>query len=226
MDTPGTLTDLMNRRRALGLLGGAGLSLAAAACTGGTSETSNAAACLLSPESTEGPFYIDTDLIRGDITEGRPGMPLAVRMQVQDADSCRPIKDAAVDIWHCDAGGVYSGVGADEPGSPTFLRGVQMTDANGDVEFTTIYPGWYPGRTVHIHVKVHIGSSDAYTGQLYFDEAVTDAVYTAPPYDARPGRDTTNSSDGVYGSGGAETTFDLVEAGGGYTGAVILGIRI
>jgi protocatechuate 3,4-dioxygenase beta subunit len=219
------LTDLMNRRRALGVLGGAGLSLAATSCSGDSSATTNAAACLLSPESTGGPFYIDTDLIRRDITEGRPGMPLLVRMQVQDGNSCHPVEDAAVDVWHCDAGGVYSGVGADLSSSPTFLRGVQMTDANGEVEFATIYPGWYQGRTVHIHVKVHVGSSDPYTGQLYFDEQVTDAVYETAPYNARPGRDTTNSTDGIYASTGAETTLDLVENGGGYAGSTTLGIR-
>jgi protocatechuate 3,4-dioxygenase beta subunit len=219
------LTDLMDRRRALEMLGGAGLSLAAAACMGGSSATTKTAACLLSPESTEGPFYLDTDLLRSNIAEGLPGTPLVVRMQVQNADSCLPLAGAAVDVWHCDAAGVYSGVGQQSSGSPTFLRGVQMTDRNGEVEFSTIYPGWYPGRTVHIHVKVHVGSSDAYTGQLYFDEAVTDAVFATPPYNDRPGRDTTNATDSVFGSDGTQTTLQLDRAGNGYAGSILLGIR-
>ena len=177
--------------------------------------------CILAPELTEGPFYLDLDEVRRDITEGRPGTDLELVVDVVDADACEPIKDAAVDVWHCDAGGEYSGV---EGNAGTFLRGIQMTDANGRAEFRTIYPGWYPGRAVHIHVKVHLGASETYTGQLFFDDAVTQAVYEAPPYNARPGPDVTNEADGIFGESGGATTL-AVRAGDPYRGEVTLGVR-
>ena len=127
--------------------------------------------CVLTPEQTEGPYYLPLDLLRQDITEGRPGLPLRLRIAVVDVNGCSPLPDAAVDIWHCDAQGYYSGFtgypGGDadpEAGAGveegTFLRGVQTTNADGIAEFQTIYPGWYTGRTVHIHMKVHVGGAE------------------------------------------------------------------
>lgn len=190
--------------------------------SGATSSASVASPdCVLTPELTEGPFYLDLDTVRRDITEDRPGTPLELIVNVVDAAACEPIKDAAVDVWHCDAQGEYSGV---EGGSGTFLRGIQMTDASGKAEFSTIYPGWYSGRAVHVHLKVHLGASEAYTGQLFFDDAVTQAVYEDEPYSGRPGPDVANEADGIFGrSGGA--TIVAVTPRKPYRGAVTLGVR-
>jgi protocatechuate 3,4-dioxygenase beta subunit len=180
--------------------------------------------CTLTVEQTEGPYYIDTGLVRRDITEAKEGTPLLLALRVIDANSCEPVRDAVVDVWHCDALGEYSGVetGSDE----TFLRGLQATDGVGIAEFETVYPGWYMGRTVHIHIKVHLNSSELLTSQLYFPEEVTDAAYLASPYDTRPGRDTTNATDGVYSSGsGSPALLTLTESGNGYLGVVTLGVQ-
>jgi protocatechuate 3,4-dioxygenase beta subunit len=224
----------MTRRRALGLLGGLGLTAIVAACAddGGSSaprgQTTTGAGsagddlCVLTPELTEGPYYLDLDLVRRDITEGRPGTPLALRVEIVDAEGCAPIENAAVDVWHCDAGGTYSGVSGD---AGTFLRGVQMTNVEGVAEFRTIYPGWYTGRAVHIHVKVNLGGSETFTGQLFFDDATTAGAYEAEPYAARGEPDTPNSADGVFGQGGASTIVAVTREGARYGGAVTLGVH-
>src|SRR5256885_982093 len=157
--------------------------------------------CALAPEQTEGPYYIANEKRRRNITEGRPGTPLTLRLRVVDASTCKPIKNAAVDVWHCDALGAYSGFGAGS-GSRTFMRGIQRTDANGFATFGTVYPGWYQGRTVHIHVKVHVRGNVVHTGQLYFADRITDAVFKRRPYSRRGARTTRNSSDSVYRNGG------------------------
>jgi protocatechuate 3,4-dioxygenase beta subunit len=229
---------VLTRRRVLAWLGGLGLAALLPGCadegdsaattataTTGTTETTTTPTivdCILSPEQTEGPYYIDLDRVRRDITEGRPGAPLELTVNVVDGDSCEPISDAAVDIWHCDAEGVYSGVQGDDG---TFLRGIQMTDSGGEAAFRTIYPGWYTGRAVHIHVKVHVGGNETYTGQLYFEEGITEAVYAREPYSARPGPDTSNQADGLFGQGGDQTIVGVSRAGGGYGGVVTLGVR-
>src|SRR6478672_11004821 len=117
---------------------------------------SGAVSCVLTPELTEGPYYIAGEKFRRDIREGHPGTLLSLRLRVLHASTCKPIKGAAVDIWHADAAGNYSGFGAGAA-SRTFMRGIQRTGANGVATFTTVYPGWYQGRAVHIHVKVHVG---------------------------------------------------------------------
>jgi protocatechuate 3,4-dioxygenase beta subunit len=222
---------VLTRRRVLAWLGGLGLAALLPGCaddgdsaapTTAATTTATTVDCILSPEQTEGPYYIDLDRVRSDITEGRPGAPLRLRIGVVDGDSCEPIGDAAVDVWHCDASGVYSGVQGDDG---TFLRGIQMTDSGGEAVFRTIYPGWYTGRAVHIHVKVHIGGTDTYTGQLYFDESVTRRVYGTAPYTARPGPDTPNESDGLFAQGGDQTVVSVSPEGDGYGGAVTLGVR-
>lgn len=208
----------IDRRQLLGLLGG---SLAFAACTRrGRSEPSggesSAAGCTVTPSQTEGPYYVELDKVRRDITEGRPGMPLLVALKVQEAGSCAPIANAAVDVWHCDASGDYSDGGA------TFLRGTQVTDADGNVEFLTVYPGWYPGRTVHIHAKAHLDSRSEFTTQLYFDDAVSDAVFATAPYNDRGKRSTTNVRDSIYRSG---PQLRLAKEGGGYRGSLAIGVK-
>src|SRR2546423_5856115 len=165
-------------RRALLKLGGLGLTaLATSAWKSRSSVTrlpsgspSRAVSCVLTPEQTEGPYYIPSEKVRKNIVEHRPGTPLTLRFTVVDAATCRPIKGAAVDIWHCDAKGIYSGFeSASAGGAPggnagptdtdTFLRGVQRTDARGYCEFGTGYPGWHRGRTVPLHVQERAGGT-------------------------------------------------------------------
>jgi protocatechuate 3,4-dioxygenase beta subunit len=185
---------------------------------------SGAVSCVLAPEQTEGPYYIANEKLRRNITEGRPGTPLTLRLRVVDASTCKPIKNAAVDVWHCDALGAYSGFGAGS-GSRTFMRGVQRTDANGFATFQTVYPGWYQGRTVHIHVKVHVRGNVVHTGQLYFADRVTDTVFKRRPYSGRGARTTRNSSDSVYRNGGKRSLLGLRKHGDGYVGTIAMGVH-
>ena len=173
--------------------------------------------CVLIPGLAEGPYYLDGQLIRRDITEGKPGVPLVLRIGVQDITACAALANGAVEIWHCDAQGYYSGIVGENPGGggePTgdeyattaFLRGIQLTAADAMVEFATIYPGWSTGRTPHIHMKAHVegaaggaasdgaatatpeggqtyeGGHTAHTGQLFFDDAVSEEVYATDAY--------------------------------------------
>jgi protocatechuate 3,4-dioxygenase beta subunit len=178
--------------------------------------------CVLTPELTEGPYYVPGEKVRRNITEGRPGVPLALALTVLDASTCKPIKSAAVDIWHCDALGVYSGV---QGNSGTFMRGVQRTDAKGVARFTTVYPGWYNGRAVHIHVKVHVGGNVVHTGQFFFNDAVTDAAYTQAPYNTRGERDVRDSNDSIYRNGGSKSLLAVKKSSTGYIGAITMGVH-
>ncbi|NKB65933.1 MAG: hypothetical protein GKR89_02620 [Candidatus Latescibacteria bacterium] len=161
--------------------------------------------CVLTAAQTAGPFYFDVDRVRRDITEGRPGVPLRLVLRIVRADTCQPVPDALVDIWHTDAGGLYSGyTGQGDDGSidtreQTFMRGVQLSDAQGRVEFDTIYPGWYISRTPHIHIKVHFDQRTAVTSQLYFPDPISRAVYDLEPYSdpARGAWRVTNDNDFV-----------------------------
>ncbi|OYU39575.1 MAG: protocatechuate dioxygenase [Pseudorhodobacter sp. PARRP1] len=163
--------------------------------------------CLLQKEVTEGPFYIDPHLLRADITEGKPGLPLQLRLQVVTAD-CAPVAGARVDVWHCDAAGAYSGVqnmGArGDTRGESFLRGTQMTDAAGVARFQTVFPGWYRGRTTHIHYKVFLDQKTALTSQIFFDEAVIAEIYAEhPAYGRQAARDVMNAADGIAADAGA-----------------------
>lgn len=167
--------------------------------TGGLFDES--ARCVVTPEQTAGPFYFDADKIRRDIREDREGMTLRLALRVRDAGSCEPLQDAVIDIWHADARGAYSGFDNGAGGAPTdtrYLRGAQVTNAEGIVEFTTIYPGWYPGRAAHIHVKVHIEANTVLTTQLYFGDALSGRVYATRPYSARGTRHQRNESDTFF----------------------------
>jgi protocatechuate 3,4-dioxygenase beta subunit len=169
----------------------------------------DAASCRLTPELTEGPYYFDVDSIRSDIREDREGTPLRLALRVRDAESCEALENAVVDIWHCDANGTYSGFEAASTGPPggpgsgptddeTYLRGAQATNSEGVVRFKTVYPGWYRGRTTHIHVKVHLDKQTLLTTQLFFDEKVNEAVYATKPYSENTGRDVFNDGDGIF----------------------------
>ena len=180
--------------------------------------------CVLTPELTEGPYYIAGEKVRRDIREGHPGTLLTLNLRVLNVASCAPIKGAAVDIWHADAAGNYSGFGAGAA-SRTFLRGIQRTDSKGLAVFTTIYPGWYQGRAVHIHVKVHVGGKVVHTGQLFFPDALTDKVYTVAPYRARPNRDVRNAQDSIYVNGGKRGMLTVQKASNGYLGSIAMGVH-
>ncbi|WP_405907600.1 intradiol ring-cleavage dioxygenase [Streptomyces sp. NBC_00828] len=204
---------------------------------------------LLTTETTEGPYYIDADKLRRDVTEDEEGIPLTLRLKVIDAETCRPVRNAAVDIWHCSALGIYSGYedmgngggggtpptdaptdaptgppptgGPGGPGGhqePTdderYLRGTWRTDRHGFVTFRTVFPGWYRGRCVHIHVKVHVdgtwtdagyeGGHTCHTGQLFFDEESVLASAEVEPYSTNTATRTTLDEDTIYPDNGAE----------------------
>lgn len=195
----------------------------------GVDAFANAGSCTLTPEQTEGPYYIDVDKIRSDIREDREGTTLRVAAQVLSSDGCTPVKDAVFEIWHCDAGGLYSGFEAASTGrgasvrdDKRYLRGAQVTNADGIAQITTIWPGWYQGRTVHIHAKVQLSNTDALTTQLYFDEKLNSAVFATAPYNRHAGRTTFNDDDGIYRS---DTTLAVSRDGDGYVGLITIGIR-
>jgi Dioxygenase len=207
--------------------GGAGWRAAGgdAAGSGPLAVSSGAVACVLTPELTEGPYYVAGERLRRDITAGKPGTRLELRLRVVNASTCKPIVGAAVDVWHCDALGVYSGAVANNPGT-NFLRGVQRTNAKGLATFETIYPGWYPGRAVHVHVKVHVRGSVVHTGQLFFPAPVTNAVYRRAPYRSHGTTpDTPNPADAIYRNGGAKGMLTLKRHGTGFIGSVAMGVQ-
>jgi protocatechuate 3,4-dioxygenase beta subunit len=179
--------------------------------------------CTLTPSLTEGPYYVNVNLVRRDIREGRPGLTMYLFFQVVRAADCTPIAGAAVDIWHCDSGGLYSSVPQQQTSGQTFMRGIQITDVNGLVRFDTIYPGYYPGRTTHIHVKVHPVTGGTLTSQTYFPDNITDLCYQlVPPYSSRPTRTTRNSNDGIYRA----ATQKIVLANPDGTPTLISGLRL
>ncbi len=204
--------------------GGAWQAVAAEGRTDGPAGVaSGAVKCVLTPELTEGPFYIAGERNRRNITDGRPGAALKLRLAVVDASTCRPLKGAAVDIWHADAAGIYSGFGQGAS-SRTFMRGVQKTDGNGLAVFDTVYPGWYQGRTVHIHVKVYTGGNVVHTGQLFFPDTMTDSVFRQSPYSSRGNRDTRNANDSIFVNGGKNSLLAVAANGsGGYVGRLTMG---
>lgn len=188
--------------------------------------------CMLSTEVTEGPYYLDPALVRSDITEGKPGLPLRLRIQVVTAD-CTPVPGARVDLWHCDADGNYSGYAnaggarAVDATGQTFLRGTQGTDDQGVATFATIYPGWYRGRTTHIHYKIFLDQKTVLTSQIFFDEAANDRVYAGfDPYATRGElRDMLNADDGIARQAGAGAYAELAMSGGAATAAMVAGIN-
>ena len=221
--------------------------------------------CSLTAATTQGPYHFDADRIRSDIREDKPGVRLRLAIKLQDSETCGPLPGAAVELWHCDAAGLYSGAealskggesappsggprpsGMPRPSGPPpsgmpapgrsgaapggtvadltpaddkrYLRGAQVTNAQGVVEFTTIWPGWYRGRTPHIHAMVHLRDARVLTTQLMFAEKLNDAVYARPPYAAHTGRDTTNATDTVYDD---SMLLRITPEGDGYLGVMI-----
>jgi protocatechuate 3,4-dioxygenase beta subunit len=200
--------DKSTRRGFLGLISASIAGLLPARQARAASESRSvdtAEACILTPQAEEGPFYADPKLLRSDIADGKAGIPLKLRLRVIEAGPCTPITGARVDIWHCDAQGLYSafrGQGdahnIDET-SASFLRGTQMTDTAGWVAFNTIYPGWYDGRATHIHFKIFLDQNNVLTGQTFLPDALNEFIYAnAPDYAGRARtRNTLNANDHV-----------------------------
>lgn len=238
----------MRRREMMALSAGALASVVLYACGADEDEADRSVAegvtttpdCVLTPEQEEGPFYIDLARVRRDIVENRSGVPLALALTVVDADSCEPIRDAAVDVWHCDALGVYSGEPSEGSQGETYLRGIQLTDGNGLAEFATIYPGQYPGRTTHIHIKVHVGGRQSggtysgghvsHTGQLFASDQRDAEVFALAPYNRNTAEVTPRDADGIFrDQGGSSSVLALARVGSslardGFTARATLGV--
>lgn len=189
---------------------------------------------------TEGPYFVDERLNRSDIrvntADGavKAGVPLQLTLRVLQVSrrGCAPLAGAMVDIWHCDALGVYSDV-VDRSFNTVgqdFLRGYQITDANGVVNFTTIYPGWYPGRAVHIHFKVRsanaAGQNYEFTSQFFFDDGLSEQVFMRAPYSSKGSGFLRNANDGIYRSGGDQTMLTLTPDGDGYRATFDIGLAM
>jgi len=247
-----SIASVLTRREVLGFIGGtAAVSLVG--CLRGQSAsvvptnsltqtpTSTVAApsCVVRPEQTEGPYFVDEKLNRSDIrfdpSDGsvKQGVPLRLVFQVSQVNdrSCTPLSNASVDVWHCDAKGIYSDVNdrSFNTVGKKFLRGYQVTNANGTAEFVTIYPGWYPGRAVHIHFKIRTDSASQpgyeFTSQLYFNDALTDQVHAQAPYAARGQRTQKNDQDGIFRDGGEQLMLQITKATEGYVGRFNIGLE-
>ena len=198
-------------------------------------------ACIVRPEMTEGPYFVDHQLNRADIRSEpvsgvlSAGVPLTIAFNIASVGNgaCAPLADATIDVWQCDADGVYSGVNDRMTGHNTtdkkYLRGFQKTDANGQTKFTTIYPGWYQGRAVHLHLKIRTIGADKnayeFTSQLFFDDALSDAIFASAPY-KQGTRDTRNANDGIYRNGGKEMTLALAKSANGYASVISIGLDL
>jgi protocatechuate 3,4-dioxygenase beta subunit len=191
-------------------------------------------ACVLLPQAVAGPYYFDPKLVRSDIAEGSAGAALKLMLRVVDAKGCTPLSNIRVDVWHADARGIYSGYGGqgDTRGTDTkdatYLRGTQITGADGIVTFQTVYPGWYPGRTPHIHIKAFLDNTSLVTGQIYFPDDVSAKIYRErQPYAARPVPDTINARDGIFLSGsrdGGGTVLSVQVSADIITAALLIGV--
>jgi protocatechuate 3,4-dioxygenase beta subunit len=219
-------------------------AVALAACSSGAKSTGTAArptttpggdrgltSCTLAPEVTQGPFFLTDHPDASSLVQDRKGTPLVLTLAVVGR-TCAPIAKAKVDIWHCDAAGEYGGIsssgGAGGGGGPspggdgaairgnrdTWLQGYQVADADGRVAFATVYPGWYPGRAVHIHVKVFVGGRAVHTGQLFFPDDLSQSVFAHAPYRGTP--DTLNDADSIYRDAGSAALLDPQRHGAGY----------
>ena len=253
---------ILSRREVLALIGASGTAAFLAACTpgGGTASASagpsagasssassagtamaSAAvasalpSCVVVPELTEGPYYVDVELERPDIRTNTSdgvaveGAPLTIEWIVSQADgsACMPMEGVIVDVWHCDALGVYSGV---QGNSGNFLRGFQRTDANGKATFQTIYPGWYQGRAVHIHFKVRTDPDGSagfeFTSQLFFDDDLSRTVYSSGVYAQKGAQDMPNAQDGIYNQSGGATLLAVTQEGDGYAASFPLAVQL
>jgi len=246
---------ILSRREVLALLGGSSVALIAACApgaltsasptataqqTGAAATTAVAAAsaaatvlpsCIVRPALTEGPYFVDEKLDRSDIRSDpgtgavRPGALLTVNFLVSrvSGSACTALSGAVVDVWHCDALGVYSDV--DNARGQKFLRGFQTTDASGSAKFTTVYPGWYQGRAVHIHFKIRPTSSSEFTSQLFFDDALSTQVFAQTPYSQKGTQGITrNAADGIFQQSGGKLTLNVTKSGDVYAATFDIGL--
>ena len=233
---------LLSRREVVAVLGATGVAWL---MTGGLNPRRALAGthgplCVVRPEQTEGPYFVDERLNRSDIrsdpADGRvkSGTHLALTLLVSrlGAGDCQPLPGAQVDIWHCDAQGIYSDVQDPEFNTigQKFLRGYQITDLRGEVRFVTVYPGWYPGRTVHIHFKIRTSlmakRSFEFASQLYFDDGLTDRVHTALPYATSGPRTVRNQHDWIFRRGGDRLMLAPTTVADGYAASFAIGLQL
>ena len=191
------------------------------------------------PALTEGPYFVDGKLNRSDIrsdpsdntTKDGALLTLAFNVSRVAASGCTPLAGASVDVWQCDATGIYSDAqdASFNTRGKKFLRGYQVTDATGKAQFTTIYPGYYPGRTVHIHFKVRTTQNNRafdFTSQLFFDDAFSDQVFARTPYNTKGPRGTRNTNDGIYREAGSQLLLDVKPSGSGYASTFDIGLQV
>jgi protocatechuate 3,4-dioxygenase beta subunit len=245
---------VLSRREILALLGGSSVALLAACAPGALAspsptatalQTSAAAttaaaassamtalpSCIVRPALTEGPYFVDEKLSRSDIRSDpatgtvRPGALLTLSFLVSrvSGSACTALSGAVVDVWHCDALGVYSDV--DSARGQKFLRGNQTTDASGSAKFTTIYPGWYQGRAVHIHFKIRPTASSEFTSQLFFDDALSTQVFAQTPYSQKGTQGITrNAADGIFQQSGGKLNLSVTKNGDAYAATFDIGL--
>ena len=245
---------ILSRREVLAFLGGSSAALLAACTPGALTSASPAAAtsqrtsaataaaasatsatvlpsCIVRPALTEGPYFVDEKLDRSDIRSDpgtgavRPGALLTLNFLVSrvSGSACTGLSGAVVDVWHCDAIGVYSDV--DNARGQKFLRGFQTTDASGGAKFTTVYPGWYQGRAVHIHFKIRPTSSSEFTSQLFFDDALSTQVFAQTPYSQKGTQGITrNAADGIFQQSGGKLTLNVTKNGDVYAATFDIGL--
>jgi len=237
-NVPHPFARLLTRRRALGALGAAAGAVTAAACgdsptsptptssTSTSTTTSTNAACVVTPSETAGPYPSRADFVRSDIREDRQGTALMLTISVVNASSaCAAVANADVEIWHCDVAGDYSQYGSVT--ARTFLRGIQTTNAAGQVTFTTIYPGWYQGRATHIHAEVTVGGRSVKVTQIAFPESINNAVHSAGVYASRGTNPTSNLSDGIFSDSlASELVTPTGSPSGGYTAAFQIAVAL
>ena len=216
----------VSRRRAF--LAATGLGLVATGFGGASAQSAPTTRRALTPQLTEGPFYLDLDLQRADIVESRRGVPVEWRIALADAEG-RPLDAQRVDLWHCDAAGYYSGFEGQGPRREvstigrTFLRGSVRSGGDGIATFRSIYPGWYDGRTAHVHVKVFSGQRVVLTSQLFLPDALSEFVYTnVAPYRRLDVRDTLNRDDDLAIAGGDAAFASVREQPGRYVAEALL----
>jgi protocatechuate 3,4-dioxygenase beta subunit len=246
---------ILSRREVLALFGGSSVALlaactlsdrsaapataaqqtTAASATAASSVATALPSCIVRPALTEGPYFVDEKLNRADIRSdpasgtAKPGAQLTLTFLVSrvSGSACTALSGATVDVWHCDALGVYSDVS--DPSFNTkgqkFLRGYQTTDASGRAQFTTIYPGWYQGRAVHIHFKIRPTSASEFTSQLFFDDALNAEVYAQAPYSQKGTQGIMrNSADGIYQQSGGKLLLNVTKSGGAYAATFDIGL--
>jgi protocatechuate 3,4-dioxygenase beta subunit len=230
----------IGRREALALIGATGAAFATACASDSPtspsalaetttttttgSATSTGAACAVTPNETVGPYPSLIDLFRSDIREGKSGTQLNLAITVVNtATSCAPLAGVNVEIWQCDATGNYSQYGSER--AQTYLRGIQTTDDNGQVRFTTVYPGWYQGRATHIHVEVTRNGQSLKVTQIAFPESVNNEVYGSGVYASRGSNPTTNTRDGIFADSiNSEMASVAGNPSSGYTATFTIGL--